>query len=314
MTTGQTPADEGANAGTLTGQTVTSKDGKRLGKLDHIYRGRRSGAPAWGLVTSRFHKRHLVPLDGATPGSDGLHVAAGADEVRHAPPDDGGTGDDLAPETESALERHYSHENPAYENPAYPAQPAPAGAPAGVVDHTGRDVDDNRGAHRHRSVLSMQRSRGAVSGTLLVPLGIWGALIPFIGPYFNVAFGTDQTWAFSGDRFWLSILPGIVVVLGGLLLAPSANRITGGLGAWLALAGGIWFVIGPAMSQLWGAGGAGAPIGQPLGGAGMRTLEQIVAFYGLGALITALAAFALGRLTVRSVKDMGPARSSAQVE
>ncbi|SFB51269.1 hypothetical protein SAMN05216266_11561 [Amycolatopsis marina] len=297
MTTGQTPApDEGSDVGTLTGQTVTSRDGKRLGRLDHIYRGRRSGAPTWGLVTSRFHKRHLVPLDGAQPEADGLHVAAGADEVRNAPPDSGGTGDELTPETESALERHYTHESPA------PA--ATAGAPAGVVDHTERDVE---GAHRHRSVLSMQRSRGAVSGTLLVPLGIWGALIPFIGPYFNVAFGSDQAWVFSGDRFWLSILPGVVVMLGGLLLAPSANRLTGGLGAWLALAGGVWFVIGPVVSQLWGAGGAGAPIGQPLGGAGMRTLEQLVAFYGLGALITTLAAFALGRLTVRSVKDRGAA-------
>lgn len=281
MTMGQPPADEGTDVGTLTGQTVTSRDGKRLGKLDHIYRGHRSGAPAWGVVTSRFHKRHLVPLEGATPDTDGLHVSAAADEVRAAPAYRGDrAADELDPETESAAERHYTHD-----------------VPAGVAD---RDVAV---APRHRSKLSMQRSRGAVSGTLLVPLGIWGALIPFIGPYFNVAFGTDQAWVWSGNRFWLSVLPGIAVVLGGLLLAPSANRVTGGLGAWLALAGGVWFAIGPAMSQLWGAGGPGAEIGQPLGGAAMRTLEQLVAFYGLGALITALAAFALGRLTVRSVKD-----------
>lgn len=281
MTMGQTPADEGSDVGTLTGQNVTSRDGKRLGRLDHIYRGHRSGAPTWGVVSSRFHKRHLVPLDGAMPEPDGLHVSAAAEEVRTAPGFRGDrTGDELDPETESAVERHYTHDAPV---------------------NGGRDT---AGAHRHRSKLSMQRRRGAVSGTLLVPLGIWGALIPFIGPYFNVAFGADQAWAWSGNRFWLSVLPGIAVVLGGLLLAPSANRITGGLGAWLALAGGIWFVIGPVMSQLWGAGGPGSEIGRPLGNSAMRTLEQLVAFYGLGALITALAAFALGRLTVRSLKDM----------
>jgi hypothetical protein len=281
VTMGQTPADEGSDVGTLTGQTVTSRDGKRLGRLEHIYRGRRSGAPTWGMVTSRFHKRHLVPLDGAMPEGDGLHVSAAADEVRMSPTArDDGAGNELDPETESAAERHYAHD-----------------VPAGDADR------DTAVTHRQRSKLSMQRSRGAVSGTLLIPLGIWGALIPFIGPYFNVAFGTDQAWVWSANRFWLSVLPGIAVVLGGLLLAPSANRITGGLGAWLALAGGVWFVIGPVVSQLWGAGGPGSEIGQPLGGTAMRTLEQLVAFYGLGALITALAAFALGRITVRSLKD-----------
>ena len=33
--------------------------------------------------------------------------------------------------------------------------------------------------------LHMPRSRGAVSGLLLLILGAWGALVPFIGPYFH---------------------------------------------------------------------------------------------------------------------------------
>ena len=36
--------------------------------------------------------------------------------------------------------------------------------------------------------LRVRRSRGALSGLLLVLLGIWGALIPFVGPYFHYAY------------------------------------------------------------------------------------------------------------------------------
>jgi hypothetical protein len=146
----------------------------------------------------------------------------------------------------------------------------------------------------------MRRSRGAASGFLLVLLGVWGAVIPFVGPYFGYTFGVTVPWFFTYDRLWLNILPGIAVLVGGLILGPSANRASGGLGAWLALVGGIWFTIGPVISQLWRVGGLAAPIGEPLGPNSLQMFEQLGYFYGLGALITALAGVALGRLTVRS--------------
>jgi hypothetical protein len=37
-------------------------------------------------------------------------------------------------------------------------------------------------------LLRVPRSRGALSGVVLVLLGAWGALIPFIGPYFQFAY------------------------------------------------------------------------------------------------------------------------------
>ena len=43
-------------------------------------------------------------------------------------------------------------------------------------------------------MLQMRRSRGAASGFLLVLLGAWGALIPFVGPYFHYAYTPDTAW------------------------------------------------------------------------------------------------------------------------
>ena len=151
------------------------------------------------------------------------------------------------------------------------------------------------------SALAMRRSRGAASGFLLVLLGIWGGIIPFIGPYFGYAFGEVTPWLFTYDRLWLSVLPGIAVFLGGLILGPSANRAAGGLGAWLALVGGIWFAIGPVVSQLWRGTDLGAPIGSPLGAEWLQVLEQLGYFFGLGVVVTALAGIALGRVASRPV-------------
>lgn len=40
--------------------------------------------------------------------------------------------------------------------------------------------------------MRMPRSRGAATGSLLVLLGLWGALIPFPGPYVNFAFTPNR--------------------------------------------------------------------------------------------------------------------------
>jgi hypothetical protein len=156
------------------------------------------------------------------------------------------------------------------------------------------------------------RSRGAVSGFLLVLLGIWAGLIPFVGPYFNYEFGSDNTWVLTWDRVWLDVVPAAALFFGGLILLGSRSRVSGVFGAWLALAGGIWFVVGPAMSQLWDSSlGPAAPGNLPIGSNGVQVLEYLGFFYGVGALGTALAAFALGRFSVVGVRDVEYARSTA---
>ena len=108
--------------------------------------------------------------------------------------------------------------------------------------------------------MKIPRSRGAISGFLLILLGLWGALIPFLGPSFDFAFTPDEPWAWTNARGWLEVLPGAVAVAGGLLLLMSRNRATASLGAWLTVAAGAWFVIGRALAGPLGLGNAGTPV------------------------------------------------------
>jgi hypothetical protein len=141
----------------------------------------------------------------------------------------------------------------------------------------------------------MRRSRGVLSGFLLILLGAWGALIPFIGPYFHYAYTPDATWTYTTARLWLEILPGAATFLGGLLLLFTAARHIGMLGALLAAASGAWFVLGGLFSPLWNHNVVlgGHPAGTTLA---MRIGEQVGFFTGLGIVIVFLAAVAFGKL------------------
>jgi hypothetical protein len=145
--------------------------------------------------------------------------------------------------------------------------------------------------------MRLPRSTGALSGILVIALGVWGALIPFVGPYFHYAFGSYDKWHFTTNRLWLDILPGVVAVIGGLMLLSGSRRSSGVLGGWLAVAAGAWFAIGPMVSLWWHA--VGNPIGAPIGGHIRQSLEWLGYFYALGAAIVGFAAFAMGRFISR---------------
>jgi hypothetical protein len=174
---------------------------------------------------------------------------------------------------------------------------------------TGRRAE-SRGEARRRAASArwrVPRSRGATAGTLLVALGLWGALIPFIGPYFDYGFGPDTTWTWSAAKFWLEVLPGIATIVGGLLLMRSTTRVLAAAGGWLASVAGAWFIIGPSISALWNPGTLGRPMGGPKTGAA----EWIGMFYGLGSVILFLGAAALGRLSVVGLRDARAADARA---
>ena len=144
-------------------------------------------------------------------------------------------------------------------------------------------------------MLQMRRSRGAASGFLLVLLGAWGALIPFIGPYFHYAYTPDTAWTYTSARLWLEILPGAAVFLGGILLMIATGRHVALFGAMLAAAAGAWFTLGTTLSPLWNnhvtLGGSPAASTQF-----MRIMEQLGFFTALGVVIVFVAAAAFGRI------------------
>jgi hypothetical protein len=165
-------------------------------------------------------------------------------------------------------------------------------------------------------MLQMRRSRGAFSGFLLILLGLWGALIPFVGPYFHFAYTPDTAWTYNTARLWLEILPGVAVFLGGFLLMIATGRHVALFGALLAAAAGAWFALGPVLSPLWNnhvtMGGSPASSTQY-----MRIMEQLGFFTALGVVIVFIAAAALGRVasvtsgirTIEPVTETGPAET-----
>jgi hypothetical protein len=145
-------------------------------------------------------------------------------------------------------------------------------------------------------------SRGRAIGSMLMLFGAWGAVGPFVGPYFGFAYTPDKAWAYTSGRLWLSVLPGAAAFLGGLLVLASDGAAT--FGAFLAVLGGTWLVIGQPVTAFALASkhiSAGSPVagsGAIFGPTTMRFLETLGFFYGLGVVILFLGAVALGEVIV----------------
>ncbi|WP_082955229.1 hypothetical protein [Mycobacterium mantenii] len=149
--------------------------------------------------------------------------------------------------------------------------------------------------------LYMPRTRGALTGLLLILLGAWGALVPFFGPNIDWAYMTDPAWTWTTAKGWLEVLPGAAAAVGGLLVLMSGNRASAVFGGWLAVAGGAWFVVGRAFASTLGIG----DLGQPMAATDLkRALLEVTYFTGLGALIVFLGGAAVARLAVRHARDV----------
>jgi hypothetical protein len=157
-------------------------------------------------------------------------------------------------------------------------------------------------------ILRVPRSRGALSGVLLILLGAWGALIPLVGPYFHYAYTPDRAWSLTSGRVWLEIAPGAATIVGGLVVLVTRLRPVAMFGAWLAACAGAWFAVGSTLSPLWNKG-AVSGIGSPLGGTIARAAERIGFFTGLGVVIAVVAGIVIGRLSVVAVRDARLAES-----
>ncbi|OBG25511.1 hypothetical protein [Mycobacterium sp. E3198] len=160
--------------------------------------------------------------------------------------------------------------------------------------HTGPDYERPHAPY-------MPRTRGAVTGLLLILLGAWGALAPFIGPLIRWTYSLDPAWTWTAAKGWLEVFPGAVAVVGGLILLVSKNRASAMLGGWLAVFAGAWFVVGRAFAPTLRIG----DVGQPAAASDLkRALLEVTYFTGLGALIVFLGGAALARVAVRHARDV----------
>jgi hypothetical protein len=144
-----------------------------------------------------------------------------------------------------------------------------------------------------------------LSGSVLALLGIWGGVIPFVGPYFHYAYTPDTAWTYTNGRLWLEILPGAGALLGGLLLIIASGRHIALFGALLGIASGAWFAVGNVLAPLWDTTN---PAGLPASVTTLaKTVEQIGFFTGLGVAIVLVAAIAAGRASaVPGVRALTP--------
>jgi hypothetical protein len=144
-------------------------------------------------------------------------------------------------------------------------------------------------------MMRIRRTHGIFGGLLVALLGIWGGVIPFVGPYFSYAYTPDTAWTYNTGRLWLEILPGAGALFGGLVMMWSRSRPTVLFGSLVAIASGAWFALGNVFAPLWTtANPAGIPASS---GTTMRILEQVGFFTGLGIVIVWLAAVVAGRVT-----------------
>lgn len=158
-----------------------------------------------------------------------------------------------------------------------------------------------RGGHTLATTWRVPRTRGATSGLLVLLLGAWGALVPFIGPQFGYGFTPDATWTMTAGRLWLEVVPGAVAVLAGLMLIGSKHRAMGVWAGWLGAVAGAWFAVGPLVVRLWN---NGPQMGTPVASSTLQAvLEQIGMFTGLGVVMVFLTATAIGRFSVVGVRD-----------
>jgi hypothetical protein len=154
------------------------------------------------------------------------------------------------------------------------------------------------------------RNRGAVCGVLLILLGLWGGLAPFVGPYFHFGYTPDKAWAYNSGRLYYSIIHGAAALLAGVLITLTRNRGVAVAGGVLAALGGAWFAVGSGFvtNVLHRSIGVGATILTGASGAhavDLRSyLESVALFRGLGVLIVLLGAIVMGRFSMVAAKDL----------
>jgi hypothetical protein len=126
-------------------------------------------------------------------------------------------------------------------------------------------------------------------------LGAWAAILPYVGPAFGYRMTAAGSWTWTASAWELHLAAGALVLVGGMMLVLSRWGSTA-IGAWCAIVGGVWIVLGPLFASLW------LPVTSSETQVFSSTLNDAARplgyHYGTGLLIVLIAAYVLGRASV----------------
>jgi hypothetical protein len=136
-----------------------------------------------------------------------------------------------------------------------------------------------------------------MAGALILLVGAWGGIVPFVGPLFGFSGDGSRSWTWNLPHALLSLAPGAVAVAAGILVMLAGGRLFRPglkLGGLLAALCGAWFVVGPVA---W-------PVLEHARVFVTASPQRELAYWigyslGPGTLLAALGAFVLGRPAAR---------------
>jgi hypothetical protein len=166
---------------------------------------------------------------------------------------------------------------------------------------TGSEVPlRNEAAELHMVVAAPGTGPGLL-GLLVLLLGAWGGIVPFVGPLFGYRSTGSGSFAWTAPHVFLYLIPGAVAMFFALVLMGSATErrarfsLSKELAALVVIACGAWFVLGPAV---WPIFSSSAAFGHATG-----ALARFVNFLGYnlgpGLLLAVFGAMALVRSVAR---------------
>lgn len=129
-------------------------------------------------------------------------------------------------------------------------------------------------------------TRHRLTALAIILVAAWAGSIAFWGPEFNLGFGDTEAYQWNDRNLILYVIPAAAAALGGLfMLLPRFARVAK-LGAWLALAGGLWLLVGPLMSEF--------VLADEVAFTTDATLASLLFHLAPGFLLTALAGYGIG--------------------
>ncbi|MBO0714828.1 MAG: hypothetical protein J2O39_05355 [Acidimicrobiales bacterium] len=177
---------------------------------------------------------------------------------------------------------------------AMPRQQEPLDPAVPLPDH---DAGPHGPVSEQRIVVGPHRRGLGLLGLLIVLLGGWGGIIPYVGPRFGYRASGSASFHWTTVHTVLYLVPGAVAVAWGLVilvtLAARGGRglpIVKAIAAVGVIACGAWFVLGPEVWPIFSNAVVFAPA-KPL----VRFVNEVGYNLGPGLLLTILGTVVLAR-------------------